>query len=513
MDTRKRLQALHRTAVSQPAASAASAEPEAPLQPDNPACMIGSGERCEHALVDRELNRLLFDYEQTIRSRFARIVPVLKRISALQHDELFTDRAQQLARDQLGFELPQRVLDDAWVGGLDLRALHSHCIFNSLQRCVQTAPQEQTGWRQRLPLDENFLRSCGYHTVDISPCADGRLQGVKPYVLRMVPGPNVRVKAYAGALFDVEGDMADWAQREVERLSGAMADGDRSNYLKIAIYHFSSSTPYAQGCAAHGSNDRQATESALQRLEQLREAIDRTFGRGAAPDILLLGMDTDLDALRIHLPDAFGDVSPHRYIETAAIYRDTLGLSAQAARERLAAMVADVETMGGWGQGQGRMHDGMRRLVLALAEANLSQIEYVIKHHTGRYAVIGHDEECIVAGEAVRVLQLRNLFYFAHLDTIEEGAHDMDVGIQIFRNLNVAHGLPVPVLVHFEYDSRIPDARERAVQRGQRVRAAIEQRYRDLAAQGLLSCVVAVSDRAGGECCSVVADAAAAAPY
>ena len=63
---------------------------------------------------------------------------------------------------------------------------------------------EQVGWRQRLPLDENFLRSCGYHTVDISPCSDGRLQGVGAYVLRYSAGPNVRVKAYAGALFDVE---------------------------------------------------------------------------------------------------------------------------------------------------------------------------------------------------------------------------------------------------------------------------------------------------------------------
>ncbi|MHB9050575.1 MAG: carboxysome shell carbonic anhydrase, partial [Thiomonas delicata] len=257
-------------------------------------------------------------------------------------------------------------------------------------------------------------------------------------------------------------------------------------------------------------NDRQATESALSRLDELREAIDRSFGVGAAPDVLLIGVDTDLDALRIHLPDAFGDVNPHRYIETGKIYRETLGLSAEAARVRIAEMIADVESTGGWGQGQGQMRDGMRRLVSALAEANLSQIEYVIKHHTGRYAVIGHDEECIVAGEAVRTLQLRNLFYFAHLDTVEEGAPDMDVGIKIFRNLNVAHGLPVPVLVHFEYDSRIPGSRQRAVDRACRVRDAIVGRYADLAKKGLLTCAMAVSDRNGDECCDFVADEAVA---
>lgn len=504
MDTRKRLQAWQR-AESPVAAASGAIEAAAILE--HPACKIGSGQLCEHALVDRDLNRLLFDYEKTVRSRFSRIVDVLKRISTHQHDENFAERAQQLAREQLGFDLPAQVLEDAWVCGLDLSALHSRCIFNGLKLCVENAEAEQAAWRQRMPLDENLLRSCGYHTVDISPCSDGRLQGISPYVLRVLPGPNVLVKAYAGALFDIEADVSDWAQREVERLSGAMVDGERLNYLKIAVYHFSSSSPDHQGCAAHGSDDRQATEAALQRLQhELREAIDRTFGEGAAPDVLLIGVDTDLDALRIHLPDGFGELNPHRYFETAQVYRDTLGLSSEGARKRIAEIVADAEGMGGWGQGNGRMHDGMRRLVLALAEANLSQIEYVIKHHTGRYATIGHDEECIVAGEAVRALQLRNLFYFAHLDTIEEGAPDMDVGIKIFRRLNVAHGLPVPVLVHFEYDARIPEARERAIARGRRVSDAIEVRYPDLVAQGLLNCAIAVSDRTGGECCAFVTD-------
>src|SRR4029079_870173 len=105
------------------------------------------------------------------------------------------------------------------------------------------------------------------------------------------------------------------------------------------------------------------------------------------------------------------DVTAPCYVEPPEGYRDPLGLAPDAARARIAGIVADAEGMGGWGQGNGRMHDGMRRLVLALAEANLSQVEYVIKHHTGRYATIGHDEECIVAGEALRPLQLRNLFY------------------------------------------------------------------------------------------------------
>ena len=47
-------------------------------------------------------------------------------------------------------------------------------------------------------------------------------------------------------------------------------------------------------------------------------------------------------------------------------------------------------------------------------------------------------------------MHLRNLTYFAHLDTVEEGAPDLDVGVKIFRGLNVSRDLPIPVVVRFE---------------------------------------------------------------
>jgi hypothetical protein len=128
----------------------------------------------------------------------------------------------------------------------------------------------------------------------------------------------------------------------------------------------------------------------------------------------------------------------------------------------------------------------------------------VIRHHEGRYAVIGHNEFFICAGEAMSELQLRNQFYFAHLDTVEEGAPDLDVGVRIFSALNVARGLPVPVLVHFHYAAQVPGSRERAVARCRRVKAAIEARYPALQAQGLLHCQMAVSDLRSAERCSFV---------
>ena len=464
---------------------------------DNPACVIGSGQRCEHALVDQELNRRLYAYENQVRGRFSPIVDTLKTLSAFQHELDFVARAQRVAQDKLGYTLPLHLLENAWAAGLDLRALHSYCIFRSFKECIDQADADQMPWRERMLIDAAFIQSCGYHTVDVSPCADGRLQGLLPFVFRMASNDAVYVKAYAGALFDVEGDVADWTQRELLRLAGGIPGGDSGNYLKIAVYHYSTSNPCQQGCAAHGSNDGLATQAAADRLAELRGAIENTYGRGAAPDTLMIGMDTDTDAIRVHLPDSESGNCPMRFVESATLFHDTLGMRAQDAHDAIEQAIASAEKNCG-------LQPGMRKLIARLLEANLSQIQYVIQHHEGRYAVIGHNERFICAGEAMSELQLRNKFYFAHLDTVEEGAPDMDVGIKIFSGLNINRGLAVPVLVHFHYSSRVPGARERTVARCKRVQAAIEDRYPQLHEQGMLHCQMAVSDREGSERCTFI---------
>ncbi len=119
MNTRKRLAAMRTAGALAPAAEALA----------NPACILGPGQRCEHALVDPELNCRLYAYEQRVRGRFAAIADTLKLLSAEQHELDFVPRAQALARERLGYELPAALLEDSWVAGLDLRALHAWCIF------------------------------------------------------------------------------------------------------------------------------------------------------------------------------------------------------------------------------------------------------------------------------------------------------------------------------------------------------------------------------------------------
>ena len=450
-----------------------------------------------HALVDADLNDCLHTYEQRVRGRFAAVLDVLRTLSSCQHERDFAAQAQALALQKLGFELPADWLANAWVAGVDMAALHAHCLFQTVAQSVQQAGFDQSCWRARMPIGPQQWRDWGYHTLDFSPCADGRLQALLPFILRTTPAAHVWVKAYAGALFDVEHDVADWTQRELERLTGAIEGGAQLDYLKVAVYHYSSSAPCDQGCAAHGSLDEQAVQAAIERLVALQMAVDNTFGLGAAPQVLLLGVDTDCDAIRIHLPDARGQIHPARYLDSAALYRRTQGMSAAEAQQAVAqALQGYVAELGGLAAKGNEA--GMVALAQAWLIANFSQIEYVNRHHAGRYAVIGHDEAFVCAGEAVPLLHLRNQFYFAHLDTVEEGAADLDVGARIFQGLNVQRGLALPVLVHFTYNARVPGARERAVQRGLRVAQAIRVRFADLAERGLLHCRVAVSERQAG---------------
>lgn len=449
-----------------------------------------------HPLADRRMNARLAHCEDSVKGRFDAIVPTLRSLSALQHLDDFPARAQTLARERLGYELPRGILEDAWVAGLDLKTLYAHCAFEALRAATTQFAQDIKNQLEQVQDTRNFFLDCGFHAVDISPCADGRLKGLSRYILRLPLTSLARRKAYAGALFDVETDVRHWGATELRRYrEGVPTTADAgTRYLKIAVYHTSSSDPCHQGCAAHGSNETKAIEAALERLNQFRQAIQNAFCCGANTDILLIGVDTDTDAIKIHIPDGKGELSAYRYVDSAKLYAETTRLSADAARAAVYDAIRATCRADGWGAGQGEPHDGMRRLICNLLVNNFSQIEYVNHLYDGRYPDIGHAERYISVGDGFEEVQMRNVAYYAHLHTVEEGAGDMDVGIKIFKGLNVKHGLPIPVAIHYRYDAKVPGARERVAAKARRVREAIEARYPELAAQGLLACWLSVQD-------------------
>ncbi len=429
-----------------------------------------------HPLSRGDENARLLAYEDDVKRAFDTIVPVLKRISAIQHEADFETRAQTLARAELGFELPEAILADAWVEQLDMRRLFAWCVFQTYKRfCDDFYGATPTGAAEEF---ERFLQDCGFHSLDISPCADGRLAHLVRYVLRLSPRA-VRRKSYAGAMFDVEDSVQKWTEIELMRhREGKPNAADApTRYLKMAVYHFSSTHPQSEGCAAHGSDTQKAAAAALERLYSFRRAIENGFCCGASIDLLLIGVDTDTDAIRVHIPDIRGEMALERYVDTQTIYAQTTRLQATDAQRAIMEAIRECSN---------DVAPGMAELVTRLIENNFSQIDYVMNKHGEHYPDIGHAERFIGAGVGFEDIQLRNLMYFAYLDTVEEGAADMDVGIRIFTGLNVTHGLPVPIVVRFDYHGQVPGSRDRARQRCARVAQAITERYAELFSKGLL---------------------------
>ena len=178
----------------------------------------------------------LLAYELTVKDAFDGIVPILKEISALQHETDFVAQAQQIAQRKLGFELPEDILEGAWVGQLDMRRLFAWCVFQTYKRfCDDFFANDPLASADADGFDAS-LQACGFHTLDISPCADGRLAHVVRYVLRL-PHRSVRRKSYAGALFDIENSLEKWIETEMLRYREGrpnLADAP-TRYLKVVV--------------------------------------------------------------------------------------------------------------------------------------------------------------------------------------------------------------------------------------------------------------------------------------
>ena len=444
--------------------------------------------KVSHVLTDVQENTQLYAYESSVRESFDNIVPTLKKISTLQHVTNFEQQAQQLARTQLGFELPDLLLNCAWVDQLDMRSLFAWSVFETYHRfCDDVFTRDPLGQSGSDASFQTLIQECGFHMVDVSPCADGRLAHVIRYVLRM-PYKEVRRRSYAGAMFDIEDSLEKWVKTELLRFrEGKPNTADAATrYLKVVVYHHSSVDPSHQGCAAHGSDTQKAAQGGLDRLMGFQQAVQNTHCCGASIDCLLVGMDTDTDGIRIHMPDANGNINLENYVDSLEVFDTTASMSASHAGQWIADHIKQ--------KGGNALTEGMAQFMSYLLKNNMSQVEYVRSYYGGCYSDIGHAERFIGAGVGFEEVQLRNLTFFSYLNTVEEAATDLDVGISIFKGLNVSQGLPVPIVVRFDYHGNVPGARERAEEHCKRVSGALHNRYSDLTDRGLLHTLQVVRD-------------------
>jgi carboxysome shell carbonic anhydrase len=437
-----------------------------------------------HPLADDVVSGELRRRADEIDAAFNLIEPTLRALAPRQFDTGFASYAAETIRARLGLDLAPELFAADWATPLDMRALQARCVIGTFNRLVARAFDRGLARLSDGEPAADLIRRWGFHAIDITPCADGRLSGVVDYILRVPPAVVAWRQSYAGAMFDVAKSVRHWEQVELRRWREHLPNdaAEPTRFLKIGVYHFSSIDPDHEGCAAHGSNGARAAAALLERLQQFAEAVRHTHGDATAASILLVGVDTDTDAIRVHVPDAAGAMSVNRYADNLSLYASTQPLAREAAKDAIRAAVADCAGVAL----DDPNTEGMRWFCGYLLKNNIGQIDAVRSWHGGRYEDAGHTERLIVVGDPVDDVQLRNLAFQAQMNTVEEAAADLDVGIRILRGLHEPRGLAVPVLVHFRYDPRIPGAAAQAEIRARRLSAAVLSRHAALAARGLL---------------------------
>jgi carboxysome shell carbonic anhydrase len=428
-----------------------------------------------HPLADPALTDGLRRRADAIDAAFAAVEPALRALAPQQFEEGFAARAHARLREQLGLALSPDALQAQWAAPLPMGTLHAHCVLGTFRRLVERGFDRSLAHLSEGENAATLIRRWGFHAVDLSPCADGRLSGVVDYILRVPPAVVAFRKSTAGALFDVEESLRHWESVELRRWRQGQpnAADAATRFLKIGVYHFSSVDPRHEGCAAHGSDAARASGALLERLQQFAQAVRHTHGPAADAATLLVGVDTDTDAIRVHVPDASGGIEIGRQVDAGQLYESTRPLSREAAKDAIRAAVAACAGVSPEDPGT----EGMRWFCGYLLKNNLGQVDAVREQHGAHYPDRGHTERLIVVGDAIDDVQLRNLAFQAQLETVEEGAADLDVGVGILHRRHAPRHLAVPVLVHARHDPRIPGARERAARRALRLQAAIEARY------------------------------------
>ena len=477
-------------------APSAVVDPYVALFGKSPAESMFSDASGAHPLHDPSHSRRLLERESEITSAFTGIEATLQDVAALQHQEDYVERIQSLIRNRLGFEMPAAYLKASWVKPLNMRRLFAYSVYQTFRRLADKDFDRSYASLEEGEPAEEAIRKWGFHAVDITPCADGRLSGVVDYILRVPPALVANRKSFAGSMFDVEESVRNWVEIELRRYREAVPNpaSEPTRYLKIGVYHTSSSDPMHEGCAAHGSVEHTAAQRLLERLNDLTKAIENSHCCGASIATLLIGVDTDTDSIKLHVPDAQGVISLDRYVDNRALFAECSDLAREEAKEAIRSKVAEAAGV----SVDDTQTEGMRWFCAYLLKNNMAQIEYVRTYHNGRYADLGHTEKFITVGDSFDDVQMRNLAYQAQMETIEEGAMDMDVGIKIFKKVNMARDLPIPVFIHYRYDGRVPGSRARAVDRCQRLERAIHARYPDLAREGWLYTYATVKDCALG---------------
>jgi carboxysome shell carbonic anhydrase len=467
-----------------------------------------AGAKSGHPLAEPSLNAALAARAHEIDRAFAAIEPVLVGLVPRQFEPGFPERAAAEIANGLGIELDPERLRARWNAPLDMPALHARLVLRTFARLVERNATRPPALEDGEPIDL-LIRRFGFHAVDVTTCADGRLGGLLDHVLRVPPAIVVSRDSFAGAMFDVEEAIARFERVELGRWrDGSPNPGSEpTRYLKIGVYHFSSVGPSHEGCAAHGSDERRAASALLRLLEDFAEGTARRHGERSRPAILLVGVDTDTDAIRVHVPDTAGRIDLDRFLSSAELHAATRALPRAEAKEEIRRRVAGAIGVAA----DDPASEGMRWFCGYLLKNNIAQVDAVLARFGGPYPDRGHEERLIVVGDPIDDVQLRNLAFQAQMRSIEEGAGDLAVGVRLLGERLGPAGFAVPVLVVQTFDRVLPGAAERAAGRASVMLQALQRRYADRTGRAPILAEAAIRPTDGGPLRFLPSEAASSA--
>ena len=168
----------------------------------------------EHPLADLAISSALQERSDAIDAAFEAIEPAVRAAAAQQFDAGFPERAGAELEAALGIDVPADHLAATWAAPLDVRGLYAHCVLETYRRLANRAFDRNLSALSEGEDAATLIRRWGFHAIDITPCADGRLSGVLDDILRVPPAVVVSRTSHAGAMFDVEATVRRW-----ERLS------------------------------------------------------------------------------------------------------------------------------------------------------------------------------------------------------------------------------------------------------------------------------------------------------
>ncbi|CAD0186792.1 hypothetical protein RUESEDTHA_03703 [Ruegeria sp. THAF57] len=426
--------------------------------------------RGAHPFAEPNIAALLDQREAAFSSRYLQLKTVLTNLAPRQFEVDFAQTAVS-ALAAIDIEADPNWFVADWNSPLHMGDIHARCVTRLFASVAKANPEQNLFERFDGARIEDLIARWGFHAIDITPCADGRLAGLLGAVLRVPPSIVTARRSYAGAMFNVASAVQSWEKVELQRLFAAKADqtDSRSRFLKIGAYHFSSGDPDHAGCAAHGSDDTAATNDLLKRLTQFREAIHARYDAGDEVALLLIGVDTDTDAIRVHVPDRNGDIDAARFVGSTDLYSETLDQARDTAKETVRTRVAECAKV----DADDTETRGMRWFCGYLLKNNLAQVDAVTQKHGGPYPVKDHAEKLIVIGDPLDDVQQRNISFQAQMNSVEEGSDDLSVGLSILGRICADQQVSVPVLVLRRFDPLVPGDREAAIRGAQRMARAV----------------------------------------